>query len=48
MTKTTIALVCFIVAVILAVVAAAMPPYSGRLLAVAVAFVALGLAVEAS
>lgn len=48
MPKSTIALICFIVAVILGVIAAFVPPYHTRLLALAVAAVALGLAVEAS
>ena len=47
-TKTTIAVICFIVATILAVVAAFLPPAHGRLIALAIAALGLGLAVQAS
>jgi hypothetical protein len=48
MSRSTIALVLFIVAAILAALAAAELPYSGRLLPLAVAFASAGLAVEAA
>jgi hypothetical protein len=48
MSKSTLALVLFVVAAILALIAAAPTPYSARLLAIAVAFIAAGLAVQAS
>jgi archaellum component FlaG (FlaF/FlaG flagellin family) len=48
MSRSTIALVLFIVAVILAALAALELPYSARLLPLAVAFAAAGLAVEAA
>jgi len=49
MSKSTLALVLFVIAAILAALAAAWEtPYHGRLLALAVAFTAAGLAVEAS
>jgi len=47
-TKTVIAVVCFIVAVVLGVVAAFVPPAHGRLIALAIAALGLGLAVQAS
>ena len=45
MSRTTLAVVLFIVAAILAALAAFELPYSGRLLPLAVAFTAAGLAV---
>lgn len=45
--KEIAALLAFIVAVVLAVVAACVPPAHARLLALALAAVALGLAIEA-
>lgn len=48
MSRNVIALVLFIVAAILAALAALELPYSGRLLPLAVAFAAAGLAMEAA
>ena len=42
MSKHVLVLLCFAIAVILAVIASFLPPYHGRLLALAVAFLALG------
>jgi hypothetical protein len=47
-TKTTLAMVLFIVAAILGAVAACVPTARGALLPLAVAVTALGLAVQAS
>lgn len=47
-TKTTVALLCFLVAAVLAVIGAFLPPVQGRLAALAVAAIAVGLAVEAA
>jgi hypothetical protein len=48
MTRTTIAMALFIVAAILALIAATDVPYSARLLPLAVAFASAGLAVQAA
>ena len=47
-TKTVVAMICFIVGAILAAIAAFLPPVHGLLLALAVAAIGLGLAVQAS
>ena len=48
MAKKTLAMVLFIVGAVLGIVAAIVPEASGRLLPLSVAFIGLGLAVEAS
>lgn len=46
MSKHVLVLICFAVAVILAVLAAVPTPHSARLLALAVAFASLGLLIK--
>ena len=46
MSKHVLVLLCFAIAVILAAVAAFLPPYHTRLLALAVAFLSLGALIK--